>query len=121
MNGMNSGAIPYREDAVIRQDVAENRARQSAAAAVDPTGALLVTHGHERLCINCRWCTDWDEPTPPAFLACTRPIISAAAKGTPPCCVTARSTHFGHLACGHDGEWFIDALEPDWHRDCGPE
>lgn len=94
-----------------RERQAEDRARQSAAAAVDPTGVALVTHGHERLCIDCRWCTDFDKPTPPAFLKCKRPVITAAAKGTIPCCVTARSNHYGHLSCGHDGVWHEDALD----------
>lgn len=90
---------------------AADRARQSTAAAVDPTGVALVTHDHERLCIDCHWCRDRDQPTPPAFLLCYRPIITAANNGTAPCCVTARSGYYGHLACGIDGLWFEDAIE----------
>lgn len=120
MAGMNSGVSAYQEDAVIRQDaaeqqarerLAESRARQSAAAAVDPTGALLVTYGHERLCIDCAFCRDWGMATPPAFLVCENRIVKEATpRKVAPCCVTARSLHFDHASCGPDAVFFEDAL-----------
>jgi hypothetical protein len=96
---------------------AEDRARASTAAAPDPTRVEFVTSGHDRLCIACEFCTDDDKPTPPAFLRCIRPLILKAARGAVAHCVTARSSHYGPLACGADGTWFVDALDSHRHRD----
>lgn len=118
MSEMNSGTGAYREDAVQR---AEDRARASVAAVPDPARVEYVTSGHSRLCIDCQFCTDQDKTEPPAFLKCTRPLILKAARDTVPYCVTARSDHYGHLACGAEGEWFVDALNSHRHRDSDPE
>ena len=90
---------------------AEDRARKSATAPVNPNRVEFVTYGDGPKCIDCYWCRDWDTPTAPAFLACTRGVISAANGGDPPCCVTARSERFKHLSCGRDAVWFQDALD----------
>lgn len=67
-----------------------------------------VTLGPGRLCIDCRFCL---ENGPPGFWRCTRPAVRAAYRGEMPCCVTARSKHFRHLACDRDGLWYEECGE----------
>jgi len=59
----------------------------------------------ERLCIDCRWCSDEDMPTLPSNLLCLHPDPYLRT-GTFYCDDRRRVAHF----CGDDAKWFEDAL-----------
>ena len=65
----------------------------------------------ERLCIDCRYCTDGNVPTAPADLMCVYQDPYART-GVFFCGDRRRVQHH----CGDDGRWFEDALEEKY---CG--
>jgi hypothetical protein len=77
----------------------------------EASGADLVTNGHDRLCIDCKHCTDGGKPIPPSRFVCEHPLFRSYRKKPAPVCENVRCAGFRNgKTCGPHGYWFDDAL-----------
>ena len=91
--------------------------RPKPAKPPEPDRVLAVTFKSERLCIDCCFCRDGDQPTHPAELACINELVLVYPGSPYETCVDVRQDYPMADSCGPTGRWFIDAITGQWEPD----